>query len=173
MFCGKVIENGSGPSWTGECETVTHYGRTLTSSCLIQSLCSTQMWVVSTAGRPRRQPKLKLFLHRKHVRAETFSPLTRRKVSPVSVQEAPVFVPPVECVSSVWGVSRVKSGCLIGLTKVKQVQERRKWLTLTADTSQVFEMRILLNRIFTDLPLTLFITLRWNFGASVTVLRFV
>lgn len=45
------------------------------------------------------------------------------------IQEAPVFVPPAGCVSSVWRVDGVRRGCLIGLTKLKQVLERRKWLT--------------------------------------------
>lgn len=51
-----------------------------------------------------------------------------------------MFVPPVEWLPSGWRVDGVTSGCLIGLTKVKHVQMRSHWLTITAGKDQVFEM---------------------------------
>lgn len=78
-----------------------------------------------------------------------------------------MFVPSVECVSSGWRVNRVRWGCLIGLTKLKQVPELRKCLTLTTDEDQVFEMRnkrrnYQLKIMFSDRPLILITTLNRN-----------
>lgn len=76
--------------------TVTHYRRTLSSSCLIQSPCSTQGWAGSTAVRldVTRHPELKLLLHRKHARTQTFSPLTMGRMSPASRSGSPSVCSP-------------------------------------------------------------------------------
>lgn len=109
------------------------------------------------------------------MRAVTFSPLTQRTVSAASFRKHQCLFPPVECVSSGWRVNRVRRGCLIGLTKLTQVPERRKWFR---NKGHVFEMRSkrrnnkLKITFSTDLLLILFITLSRNFGLTSSPYHF-